>query len=228
MAKRKQNRVIFLRNSIIAFVSAIVILIIGFGSYVSTGLSDEDITDASFREVDNPKPYRPGDPVEVVEFFSYSCIHCKNFDPVLEEWAADKGDTVNFKRTPAMWSPIQAVLGRSYLTLEQEDALKGNHDRIFRAIHESRRQFLTPEMMADYVDGRGITRDEFLRTYKSPAINSAAANAQRDQERFRITATPMLVVGGRYVVSMEGGQRNALRIVDHLVDKMRAPETSDS
>lgn len=226
MPKKKDNRVIFLRNTIIGFVTAVVILVLGFGSYVTTSLSDEEITDASYREVENPRPYRAGSPVDVVEFFSYTCIHCKNFDPVIEEWAEDQGDAINFSRAPAMWSPIQTMLGRTYLTLESADALKGNHERIFRAIHDSRRQFLTPEMVADYVDGRGITRDEFLDTYNSGSINSATGRATRDQERYRISSTPSLVVGGRYVVNMDGGARNALRVAAHLVEKMRNPEGS--
>ncbi len=227
MAK-KNNKVIMVRNSIIGFVSVIVILILGFGTYVSTGLSEPADVAAGedYREVASPKPRRPGDPIEVVEFFSYSCVHCKNFEPVVTSWAEKQADDVRFRRQPAMWSPVQTLLGRTYVTFETAGVLEDNHMRVFRAIHDARRQFLTPEMVADYVDGRGMTRDEFLREFNSPAVRDGVRDAERDQRTFEIRATPSLVVAGRYVVNMNGGQGRALEVVDHLIEKIRAEEAS--
>ena len=46
-----------------------------------------------------------------------------------------------------------------------------------------------------------------------------------------------MVVGGQYVVGMQGGQGHALRVVEHLIEKIRAadrgetpaePETADA
>ena len=108
MAK-KDSRAIVARNAIIGFITVVAILIFGFGAYVSTPLSSPaEISDRDdLTEVDNPRPRRAGEPITVVEFFSYSCIHCMNFDPVIEEWAEEQADDVVFSRQPAMWSPIQ-------------------------------------------------------------------------------------------------------------------------
>ena len=229
MARKKDNKVIMARNSIIGFICVIAILIFGFGTYVSTGLSDKEITaDTDYREVAQPKLRRTGAPIEVVEFFSYSCIHCQTFDPVIDEWAEEQGDAVELSRTPAMFSPIQTMLGRAYLTLEDTDALEQNHTRIFRAIHDARRQFLTPEMVADYVDGRGISSEDFLKSYNSPKMRRATADADRDVRKFQINATPSLLVGGQYVVGMTGGQKRALQVAEHLIEKIRAQEAGDT
>lgn len=227
MAK-KDSKVIMARNTIIGFISLVAIGILAFGTYVSTDLADagEIAANEDYRVLENPRPGRPGGPIEVVEFFSYGCIHCKTFDPVIEEWAEDLPDDVTFKRTPAVFSPIWALLGQTYFTLESAEALEQNHERLFRAIHDARRQFLTPEMVADYVDGRGISRDEFLREFSSPRVRDAMRDAERDQLRFQISATPELVVAGKYVVGMTGGQRRALRVVDHLIDEERAANTA--
>ena len=226
MAKRKDSKVVRARNTIIGFITLVVIMILGFGTYVTTPLSNQEVTaDSDYREVDNPKSRRAGDPVEIVEFFSYRCIHCKNFDPLIEEWAAEQGDAITFKRSPVMYSPVDTMLGRTYLALEKEGALEDNHARIFRAIHDANRQFLTPEMMADYVDGRGVSREDFLRTFNSPSVRDAATRSERDVQRFIISATPMVLVGGRYVVSMQGGQGRAIEVVDHLVKKIQAEES---
>lgn len=227
MAK-KSNQVIVARNTIIAFVTIVAILILGFGTYVSTDLGrpGEISADEDYRVIEDAKPRRPGEPIEVVEYFSYQCIHCKNFDPVLDEWAAAQADDIVVKKLPVAWSPIQTVLGQTYLTLEEAQVLEQNHGRIFRAIHDARRQFLTPEMVADYVDGRGITRDEFLRVFNSPNIRRAMARADAKQRELQISGTPTLVVAGKYVIGMTGGQKRALEVVEHLIAQERATESA--
>ena len=224
MAK-KDSKVIRMRNTIIIFVTAVVIMILGFGTYVSTPLSKGEIEAADYQEIANPTPRRPGTPIKVVEFFSYLCVHCRNFDPVLDEWQAEQPDDVAVSRLPTTWGPIQGVLSQTYIALEAAEALENNHTRIFRAIHDAKRQFLTPEMVGDYVDGHGITRDEFLKHFDSPRVTRAFARAKRLQQQYDIRATPTLVVGGRYLVGMDGGQGRALEVVEYLINKIRNEES---
>ena len=226
MAK-KDKKVIMARNTIIGFVSVVAITILAFGTYVSTGIGQGEIAeDQDYRVLDNPKPTRPGDPIEVIEFFSYACIHCKNFDPVIEEWAEEQDADVVFKRLPATFSPIWALLSQTYLTFEAADVVDKNHTRMFRAIHDNGRQFLTPDMVADFVDGRGLSSTEFLDTFNSAEVRRAMQNAEREQRAFQISATPQLVVAGKYLVGMDGGQRRALRVVDHLIEQERQARTA--
>ncbi|MEM9621599.1 MAG: thiol:disulfide interchange protein DsbA/DsbL [Pseudomonadota bacterium] len=227
--KAKDKKVIMARNTIFAFVSLLVILILGFGTYVSTGGGQPDgiVADRDYRELPNPRPVRPGEPIRVVEFFSYACIHCKTFDPVLDEWAEEQADDVKVERQPASFSPIYALLAQSFLTLQAADVLEQNHVRMFRAIHDSGRQFLTPQMVADFVDGRGIDGDEFLRQFNSPDVRRAMQRAEREQREFQISSTPSLVVNNKYVVPMTGGQKRALEVTDHLVAIERAARAAE-
>jgi len=222
MAK-KHNKVNTVRNTVIGFFTLLALSLVGYGVYLGTGLSSpSEISDSDdVREIENPHPRRVRDPITVVEFFSYTCIHCKNFDPMLEEWAAEQPDDVTFRRQPAMWSPLQIILGRTYLTLAANNALEENHTRIFRAIHDRRRQFRTAEAIGDYVDGRGISKTDFMRTFNSPRIKTAARKAESDIREFDISATPSIVVADRYVVGMKGGMGRALQVVDKLIVEIR-------
>ena len=38
--------------------------------------------------------------IEVLEFFSYSCVHCYRFEPVMKDWMKTLPSNVVFKRTP--------------------------------------------------------------------------------------------------------------------------------
>jgi len=215
------------RTTILGFVTLIAVLLLGTVLYVSTDIGASEITAGKdYRVVDNARPRRAGDPIEVLEFFSYACIHCKNFDPAADEWAAEQPDDVSFRRVPATFSPVWALLSQSYLTFESAGVLEQNHTRMFRAIHDAGREFRDPQAVADYVDGRGISAEDFMREFDSPAVREAMRDADRAQRAYLISSTPQLVVAGKYVVGMEGGQRRALQVLNHLIAQERAGEST--
>lgn len=222
-SKTKDQQVARVRNTIIAVLALIVLVIVGFGMYVTTPLSErgEIVAGEDYTVVDNPRPTRPG-PIQVAEFFSYACVHCKDFEPALEDWLSSQGEDVAFKRVPVTWSPAQTVLAQAYVTLEATDALDANHGRIFRAIHDARKQFLTPESVAEYVDGRGVSKQEFMREFNSPRTREQMREVERQLQRYRVNATPSVVVAGKYVVGMQGGPARALQVVDHLIAQEKA------
>ena len=219
---RKKNKVIALRNTIITFFTVVVILILGVGTYVSTGGSGGEITaDEDYRVIENARALRPDDKIVVKEFFSYACIHCKTFDPVISDWHEDQADDVELELVPANFSPIWALLAQSYYALENADALDQNHARIFRALHDAGRQFLTPEMVGDYVDGRGLSAEEFVKSFNSPTVRRNLRRAEQEQLKFGVAATPTLVVADKYVLGMQGGQGRAIEVLNYLVEKVR-------
>ena len=107
MSKKKSDqKVARIRNAVIAFVAVVVALVIGYGLLYSTGVTEgEFVAGEHYRVLENAERRRPGAPIEVREFFSYGCIHCKNFDPLIEAWHADLPKGVSFARTAVSFSP---------------------------------------------------------------------------------------------------------------------------
>ncbi|MDZ7669749.1 MAG: thiol:disulfide interchange protein DsbA/DsbL [Gammaproteobacteria bacterium] len=226
MPTRKERQVIRTRNTIIGVVAAIVVIVIGYGLVYSTGLTEGEFQAGTHYEViEDARGRRPGEPIEVREFFSYACIHCRNFDPMIEDWQAGKPDGVEFQRTPVTFSPVWALLARTYLALDELGALERNHERLFSAIHDQGRQFLSAEMVADYVDGYGVSREDFLRAFDSTAVRSRFRQAERDQRELRIASVPTLVVDDKYRIGMEVGRRTALDVLDHIIALEQSAET---
>ena len=217
-SKRTERQIARIRTTVIVFAVAVVVLVIGYGILYSTGITEGEYRAGTHYEIiEDARGRRPGQPILVREFFSYGCIHCRNFDPLVEDWKRKLPDGVEFERTPVAFSPMWALLARTYLTLDELDALEANHDRLFRAIHDSGRQFLSPEMVADFVAGYGVTRDEFLRTFESPSVRARMRRAEQDQRALGISGVPMLVVDDKYRVGMEVGRRTSLAVVDYLI-----------
>ncbi len=136
-------------------------------------------------------------------------------------------DGARFERAPVSFSPAWTLLAQAYLALEQIDALPGNHERIFRAIHENGRQFLSADQLADFVTkGSGVNRQAFLTAFNSTATKRRLSSIETSMLAQGIRSVPNLVVAGKYRVNMtEIGRKMSLDVVDHPIAKELAATT---
>ncbi len=226
MKAKIDTRVTRARTIIFSFAVVVAVAVVVYGTLYSTVTEGTYVEGDHYRLVEDAPRHRPGDDIQVTEFFSYGCIHCKNFDPLIENWQNTMPDGVSFNRSPVTFSqPIWALLGQAYLTLETTGTLDENHSRIFKAIHDNRRQFLSADMIADFVDGYGIDKKAFLRNFNSSQVRRSFQQAGEDERRLLIPSVPTLVVAGKYVVNMDS-RKTALDIVDYLIEKEMAADSA--
>ena len=223
----QDQRISLLRRGIVIGIGFVVVGVVMGGILYSTGTVDsDDIVEGTHYEVVEDAPRRrPGAPVTVTEFFSYGCIHCRSFDPLIEDWREDLPEGVAFERVPVAFSPEWAILGQAYLALEQAGALAQNHERLFRAIHDNGRTFLKATQIADFVDGNGINREDFLAAYNSPEVRRDLARNEARQNRLGISSVPSLTVADKYRINMDVGRRQSLAVADHLAALEQAEPT---
>ncbi len=234
-ASRKTHaarRVSLVRNIAIGFVALVLIVFAAAGLYYGTGVGtpDELVENTHYRALSSPAPDDPAEPIRVTEFFTYACVVCRNFEPLVERWYRRQPDDVVLERVPVSFnSPSWRLLSRAYYALESADALERNHDRLFRAIHDNNRQFRTAEGLADFVDGQGVDRDTFLELMNSPAVRRAVREADAKAAEYQISGVPGLAVNDRYVINMGSTTRpGSLIIADHLIQKIRDERTDDT
>jgi protein dithiol oxidoreductase (disulfide-forming) len=219
---RSEHQVKRIRTAVIGSMLILAAVVLGLGIWYTTGTTSGAYTAGEhYRVIEDAPARRAGDPITVQEFFSYGCVHCRNFDPMIETWKEGLDPDVRFERVPATFSPAWNVLAQTYYALEQLGARERNHDRLFRAIHDTGRQFMTIESVADFVDGYGTTREAFLEAAKGPAVANQLRQVERTQRTLMIGGVPTLVVANRYVVGMGEGRKAALEIADHLIELER-------
>jgi thiol:disulfide interchange protein DsbA len=176
-----------------------------------------------------------GAKVDVIEFFSYTCPHCKVFDPVLEAWVKKNADKISFKRVHVAFNGPDAALQRAYLSLEAMGLTDKVHPKVFVAIHEENKRVNSEEAVFDLVEKNGVERARFIGVYRSFGMQSAVNRAQALVGAYDISQWPMIAVGGRYLTSPYFAgrsnpslateaqqQQGALQIMDHLVAKAKA------
>lgn len=219
---RKQSRFLVRQKMALAALGAAVVLVMAYLSYLTFRDQPlgEYVAGEHFQVLENPRRLR-GETVEVMEFFSYGCLHCYNFDPDLNNWVEDRGDSIRFLRVPAVASGHWRLLARAYYTMQALGLPQRYHRAFFKAIHEGRRNFNSAGKIQGFFEEAGVTADTFAATFNSDDISSRLNQADRIARRLKVAAVPTLVVQGKYLVSpsRDIGLLRMLDITSHIVDK---------
>jgi thiol:disulfide interchange protein DsbA len=174
---------------------------------------------ASYQRLSPAQPTSTGpDQVEVAEFFMYSCPHCYNFDPYVQDWLKTLPSYVNFIRVPTVWNPMVKLHAQAYYTAEALGKLDEMHTAFFREMHVNGNYMQTEDAVADFFGKFGVSQDEFKRTFDSFAVHAKVQRADELARRYGVSATPTMVVNGKYVTnaSMTGGYDSLLELVGEL------------
>lgn len=209
-----------MRNLIIASIGIVVMGLAGYGIFYGIGenVSGNLQEGTHYRIINGTR--KPTRTVEVVEYFSYACVHCRNFDPMIKDWINTLPEGSSFRRVHISYSPELELLARTYIVLESQGALAENHERIFDAIHDRGRQFLSLEMLTNFVDGFGIDRTTFTDAFNSSTASMTVRKNEREFREASLTGVPSLVVANKYVVSAGVGgigRKQSLEIARELV-----------
>jgi thiol:disulfide interchange protein DsbA len=159
--------------------------------------------------------------VEVIELFSYSCPHCFNLDPQVDEWEKTLPANVTFSRVPAIFRDSWLQLARVFYAAEATGDLEKLHSVIFSAIHVEKRRLETEDQLLDFVAEQGIDRDMFAKTMNSFSVKGKVKKALLLSQTSGITGVPAMMVNGKYIVDapMAGGMPEMLKVVDFLVQQ---------
>ncbi|WP_306606442.1 thiol:disulfide interchange protein DsbA/DsbL [Azonexus sp.] len=173
-------------------------------------------------------PVQPTDDpgkIEVVEFFSYGCPHCADFNPLLNAWAAKLPADVVLKKVPVSFG--RAAWGNAaklYHALEVTGEVKRLETDVFRAIHNERTNLFDERTITDWVAARGVDRKKFSDAFASFGVQSKVKRGDQMAQAFKIEGVPALAIDGKYLV--KSNDFNAqLSIADKLIAKARSEKS---
>ena len=158
--------------------------------------------------------------VEVVEVFSYMCIHCYSFDPLLKLWEQNKAEQAVFNRLPAVFSADWELMARAFYTAEILDVSEQMHEPLFDAIHKQPKNLRDEDIMAAlFLEHAEIPAAEFTESFNSFFVRSRVMQARAKGRAYGITGVPVMIVNGKYRVGgrMAGSNEAMLDVVDFLV-----------
>jgi thiol:disulfide interchange protein DsbA len=174
--------------------------------------------------------------VEVIEFFSYACPHCRAFDPALAAWVKKNADKVTFRRVHVAFRPAEQTLQRLYTTLEAMGLTETMHAKIFAAVQDEHQHLSSEQAVLAWVAKAGIDAAKFEATWRSFGMPSRVSAAQASVAGFGVDLWPSIGIDGRFYTSPSKVSESAgkavqtvdqqhqagLTVMDFLVAKAKA------
>lgn len=156
--------------------------------------------------------------IEVLEVFSYACVHCAHFEPFISAWKKDLPAAAQFRYMPAVFSASWEPFARAFYAAEALNALDTLHQPLFNALHQDRKPLATVEQIAEFAGTLGIDKEKFLQAAKSSSTDIKIKRAREQVMRYRIDGTPSLIVAGKYrVPTAAGGFQAMIDVANFLV-----------
>ena len=173
-----------------------------------------------------PIPVEPQSPygIEVVEVFSYVCVHCFNFEPLLQRWVEAQPDDVDFRRLPAAFNPTWELFAKVFFSAEALRVLDKVHYPLFESLHLHGVDLRQPPLLARFFrDVGGVDAKQFLDVFDSFSVDGRVRQARAQTRMYRITSVPTMIVDGTYRVEISPDVEGTkvLAVVDFLVGMAR-------
>jgi protein dithiol oxidoreductase (disulfide-forming) len=178
---------------------------------------------SGYVELSPPQVTDSPDKIEVLEFFSYTCIHCSNVHPAAKQWAAKLPPDVVFKRIPVVFDPRQEPTARLFYALEATGDLARLDDAIFAALHVQKLHMMTDKAVLDWVAGQGVDMKKFEAAYRSFGVQSKVRRGVTLAQAYKVTSTPMFFVNGKFRVDTTepSGYGRMFGLIDDLIGRQR-------
>ncbi|MHC1480248.1 thiol:disulfide interchange protein DsbA/DsbL [Frateuria aurantia] len=166
-----------------------------------------------------PERYSTGGSVEVVELFSYGCVHCAESAAEVDRARRLWPSQVAFKLVPAMFNMPWLVYARGFYVARQFHAVEASHLALFKAKWVDHRPLEQLPQLAQFYAGYGIDPAQFVDLAQSRPVWEQMRHDALLAERWGVDSTPAFIVDGRYRVSADGNHSYAgmLAVVDALV-----------
>ncbi len=189
--------------------------------------SVEVIAGKTYFPIDPPQPTASGDKVEVLEVFSYACIHCAHFQPYADEIKSKLPAYAEYSYMPAIFNESWEAFARGYYTAQSMGMVEKTHQALFDAIHRDHRQFRSFDDIAAFYGEHGADVEKFKQIATSFEIESKLTRSRSLVPKYGVDGTPSLIIDGKYRVTgaSAGGYPQLVVLVNKLVEMAHASKT---
>jgi len=202
-----------------SFIGALLLVLAG------AALAQKAVPGKDYEVIASPQKTADPKKIEVVEFFSYGCIHCADFEPALEGWLKNKPADVTFRAVPLVFHPTWRPLAKLYYALESLGELPRLHGKVFEAVHKQNQQLTTDEAVAKWAASQGINPAKFEEAYNAFGMDAKIGRGADLAKAFGVTGTPTIGVNGKYMTSPSMTAKNStapvyprfLEVLDEVV-----------
>ena len=197
---------------------------VSFLIIISISVSAEYKLGKDYRLADNPLPIKKDGIVEVTESFWYGCYACYAFEPSINSWAAEQDSSVTLRKMPVSWSPVHRLHASLYYTIESLKLDDSTHSAVFISMHKEGNMLQTEKRVQDFLGKFGIAPEITKQYLNSFTIKQKINRDAKHAKQLLLSATPMLVVDGKYIIE-SGNEIGIPNLVTSVLASYRGYDT---
>ena len=162
--------------------------------------------------------------VSVMEFFSFSCVHCATLEPLIEKWkVSPAAKNVNLQKIQIVWEGSLIGYAKLNATIEAM-GLQRINEPVFNATMNQRKDLQDISVLKAFLATQKVDVTKFMNIYNSFAIDAKTKEYATLTKKYNIMGTPTVIVDNRYQVSPAQPAR-IMEVTQALVDKSVAQNT---
>jgi protein dithiol oxidoreductase (disulfide-forming) len=183
----------------------------------------------------------PAGKIEVMEVFSYGCIVCNRFQPVLEQLKQSLPASAQIVLLPASFNASEdwPMFQRAYFAAQALGIAELTHQAMYDAIWKSgelaisdpvTHKLKNPQPSLEdaasfYARTAGMRAEAFLAMAKSFSVDLKMKVADAQIAAMKVPGTPTFVVNGKYRVEMDSLKNSGelIELVNYLVGRESPP-----
>lgn len=163
-----------------------------------------------------------GKHVEVIEFFSFYCSHCYEFEKVIPAIKGNFPKKIKWRYIPVYWGKGSSKPGEAYLLAEEE----GKGEEMKRALFDA--LFIEKIDIGDinFLESLGTKLElgfDFSRRLRAGEKEKEANDAIIMMKAYSVESTPSLIIAGNLKVvpeiSLEAFRDNTITILKSILNK---------
>ena len=166
----------------------------------------------------------PKGKVNVKEFFSFACIHCKDVEPLVET-TIEPDKKVDLNRMQVIWGDNTIGYAKLNATI-QLMKLNKLYTPAFNAVF-ARQDLNDPKVLKSFLSTNGLNKDQisnFMSTYDSFTVSSKVSEYKTLGTTYNVTGTPTFIVADKYVAKPALPNR-LIEVVQQLIVKASNEKT---
>ncbi len=177
-----------------------------------------------YARIRTPMPVETGKKIEVIEFFSYGCPHCADFEPVLRGWMKALPTDVQFRRIPVVFQEKWVPLAKIYYTLDALGEEARLSSEVFGAIHGKGVNLGDEKTFLDWAASKGLDRKKVEDMYNSFGIAGKMNRAKQQAQAYNVQSVPLMIIDGKFVTAPDkvGTLAGMPPVMDALIARARA------
>ncbi len=166
-------------------------------------------------------PQANSNQVEVLEFFGYFCIHCKNIDPIIRKHSRTFASDTYYKPVHVVWEPAMLPFARIASAVDATGMMNQANPAIYSAMFDQKVNLGDEKTFKDWAKKQtSFDGNKLITAYDSFNAQQNAKAMEKMTVDYQIDSTPTVIVGGKYKVIMRDFNK-AMNTIDELVVKVR-------